>query len=204
MTSEAKILITGFCPFLGEKINPSEILLDWLKQDFTLQKKVDTLLLPVSFAHAVPTLQQHIAQKKYQIILMLGQAGGRDKVCLERVALNWVETEKPDEDGQTPRQGEILAGGESALFSTLPLTLWKEHLQKKNLPVSISLSAGGYVCNYVYYRILSQLRNTQSSSCQACFIHVPYLPEQVVHKGYMPAMDLEVMKEILKEIINLN
>lgn len=204
MANEAKILITGFCPFLGERINPSEILLDWLKKDFILQKKVDTLLLPVSFSRAVPALEQHLAQKKYRIILMLGQAGGRDTVCLERVALNWIETEKPDEDGKTPPQGKISPGKESALFSSLPLTEWKDQLRKKSLPISISLSAGGFVCNYVYYQVLSKLHETQDTSCQVCFIHVPYLPEQVVQKSNIPAMELEVMKDILKEIINLS
>ncbi|WP_374078202.1 pyroglutamyl-peptidase I [Bdellovibrio bacteriovorus] len=200
MMKTPRVLVTGFCPFLGEKINPSEILLDWLKRDFSLQDKVDTLLLPVSFATAATLLRERLDKKNYDVILMLGQAGGRSKVSFERVALNWIETEKPDEDGVTPKQGLIVEGKESALFSTFPINQIKDDLVLKKLPVSVSLSAGGYVCNYVYYQTLLWLQQNHITS-QACFIHVPYLPEQVVDKTDMPAMELDVMKRVLEEIL---
>lgn len=202
MTTSAKILITGFRPFLGEKINPSEILLDQLKRDFAFQGNVDTLLLPVSFVQAPQILQEHLAKKKYDVILLLGQAGGRAKICLERVALNWIETENPDEEGYQPSQGPIVMGQAPAIFCELPLEMWKQQLQKKNLPVTISLSAGGYVCNYVYYQVLLKLQE-QKSSCRACFIHVPYLPEQTLNKENMPSLTLEIMKSTLAEILTL-
>lgn len=200
MMKTPRILVTGFCPFLGEKINPSEILLDWLKRDFSLQDKVDTLLLPVSFATAAALLRERLDKKNYDVILMLGQAGGRSKISFERVALNWIETEKPDEDGVTPKQGVIVEGKDSALFSTFPINQVKDDLVLKQLPVSVSLSAGGYVCNYVYYHALLWLQENQTTS-QACFIHVPYLPEQVVDKKDMPALELDVMKRVLEEVL---
>ncbi|WP_413944135.1 pyroglutamyl-peptidase I [Bdellovibrio sp. HCB-162] len=202
MMKAPRILVTGFSPFLGEKINPSEILLEWLKRDFAFQSKVETLLLPVSFAAAASLLESRIAQTSYDYIFMLGQAGGRSKINLERVALNWIETEKPDEDGVTPLQGPIISGKESALFSTLNVSNFKDQLQQKQLPIAVSLSAGGYVCNYVYYKTLLCLQENKIKS-QTCFIHVPFLPEQVLDKPDMPSMDLETMKKVLEEILQI-
>lgn len=197
---KTRVLVTGFRPFQGESINPSEILLDWIKKDFSIEHNIDTLLLPVSFTQGPAVLREQLSIKSYDVILLLGQAGGRNKVSLERVALNWIETEKPDEDQQTPRQGAIEEGIESALFSSLPLSEWKEELVKMNLPVEVSLSAGGYVCNYVYFQVLRSIQKEELSS-KACFIHVPYLPEQVVNKGNMPSMELETMKNILRVVL---
>ncbi|KHD87199.1 MAG: hypothetical protein OM95_15560 [Bdellovibrio sp. ArHS] len=195
----SKILITGFRPFLGEKVNPSEILLEWLKKDFA--HLTETLLLPVSFSEAPQQLQSHLQKNSYAAILMLGQAGGRSKVSLERVALNWTETEHPDEDGFKPSRGVIQQGSESALFTALPVSEWKEDLLQKNLPVEISLSAGGYVCNYTYYHTLNWLK-MHDKALSACFIHVPYLKQQLADKAQTtPSMELETMKTVLAEIL---
>ncbi|WP_413569574.1 pyroglutamyl-peptidase I [Bdellovibrio sp. HCB117] len=195
-----KVLVTGFEPFLNEKINPSEILLDWLKKDFAHQ--AETLLLPVSFAEAHKNIKSHLQLNSYDVILMLGQAGGRNKVSLERVALNWIETEHPDEEGFKPSRGVIEEGASSALFTSAPVTAWKDALIQKNLPVEISLSAGGYVCNYTYYQVLQWLETNQKPSA-ACFIHVPYLKEQVTDKAAgTPYMELETMKAVLTEILS--
>lgn len=194
-----RILVTGFKPFLGEKINPSEILLEHIKRDFAAS--VDTLVLPVSFAECFSTLSKKFYGDAYSHVVMLGQAGGRDKVCLERVALNWIETSKPDEDGYTPKQQKI-DDGEAALFCALPLSDLAEDLKSKNLPVKISLSAGGYVCNYLYYRVLQDLAGSKSAT-RAVFIHVPYLPEQLSDKPEgTPGMDIETMKAALYPIIS--
>ncbi|WP_415061380.1 pyroglutamyl-peptidase I [Bdellovibrio sp.] len=200
MIKSSRILVTGFRPFQGESINPSEILLEWIKKDFSVKHGVDTLLLPVSFNQGPLVLLEQLSIKSYDVILLLGQAGGRSKVSLERVALNWIETEKPDEDQHTPQQGVIEEGVEPALFSHLPLSEWKEQIVKMNLPLEVSLSAGGYVCNYVYFQALRHIQKNQLSS-KACFIHVPYLPEQVVDKGNAPSLDLETMKNILRLIL---
>lgn len=199
MTKAASILVTGFRPFLGESVNPSSLLLDWIAESYF--SKVDTLLLPVSFEKAPRELMSLLESKSYDSILLLGQAGGRSRVSLERVALNWVETEHPDEEALLPAMGAIDDSGPSALFSTLPLAEWKTHLTKKNLPVEISLSAGGYVCNYLYYQTLRWLAQKGKKS-GVCFIHVPYTPEQVLSKPGVPSMDISVMKQVLSEILD--
>lgn len=202
MMKTPAVLVTGFRPFLGEKINPSEILLEALKKDSQFQSYGETLLLPVSFAKAADLLHERLAQRDYDFILMLGQAGGREKINLERVALNWIESEHPDEEGFKPSLGPIVPLGESALFTSLPLHQWKESLKERHA-VTVSLSAGGYVCNYVYYQTLKWLQD-HSKKSQACFIHVPYLPEQTAGKPEdTPAMELSSMQSCLHEVLQL-
>lgn len=197
-----KILVTGFRPFLGESINPSQILVEWLQSSPEFSNSVETLLLPVSFKSAVPQLFEYLKNTEYDYILMLGQAGGRNKVYLERVALNWIESDHPDEDRYRPPQGPIVLHGEPALFTEVAVTQWQKALVEMELPVSISLSAGGYVCNYLYYQVLAEIKKQQQRT-RSCFIHVPYLPEQCANKNEMPSMSLEVMQKVLQQIISL-
>lgn len=194
-----KILVTAFQPFMGEAVNPSEILLEHINLQY--DSEIETLLLPVSFLEAPRALQNHLKENNYDLILLLGQAGGRSKVCLERVALNWIESESLDEAGYKPKQGPIVEGADPALFTDLPLTVWKENLSKKNLPVEISVSAGSYVCNYLYYQTLRWRMNTQQS-LNVCFVHVPYLPQQTLEKPNTPSLTLDEMKAVIFEILN--
>lgn len=211
MSFGKKVLVTGFEPFLGEPINPSAMILTEIRKNFEFSGSVETLLLPVSFSKAAKILSEKIvsAKETYQVVLMLGQAGGRKRICLERVALNWIETEHPDEDGVNPSQGRIDEIAAAAFFSTAPVSDWKSLLASQGLPVEVSLSAGGYVCNYLYFKAL-QLRLSLPSSPQMCFIHVPYLPEQVLGKPAengvsLPSLPLNQMVQgvelILKNIL---
>lgn len=196
----SQVLVTGFQPFLGEQINPSEILLEWIKKDFA-SRGVDTLLLPVSFKEAPELIITKSAEKKYDHILMLGQAGGRSKVSFERVALNWTETSYPDECGFIPMRGKICDVSPEAYFTQSPIEVWRDNLIKSGHSVEISLSAGGYVCNFIYFRILQQIQKSQLNS-QACFIHVPYLPQQILNKNPVPAsMELDSMKNIFRFVL---
>lgn len=194
-----RVLLTGFEPFLGEPINPSQILLESIKKDLLIEQNVKTLLLPVSFARASELIEAELAANVFDHVILLGQAGGRKNICLERVALNWNETEKPDEDGKTPARGEIIRGQPGAIFTQAPIEKWYALLKDQNVPVEISLSAGGYVCNNVYYKTVSSNLNAKS----VCFIHVPFLPEQVENKVDKPAsLDLSTMELAIKTILN--
>lgn len=194
-----KILVTGFRPFLGESVNPSELILGEIQNKF--EDEVRTLLLPVSFYQSSEMLLSHLEQNDYDLILLLGQAGGRAKISLERVALNWIETEHPDEDQYRPEQGPIFPDSdEVALFTSLPISQWKEDLNSSTASVEVSLSAGGYVCNFLYFQTLKWLREKNKAN-NVCFIHVPYLSEQVVNKVNVPAMSLHEMSEIIFKIL---
>lgn len=192
-----KILLTGFEPFLKEQINPSrEIVL-------AFDKKCDTLVLPVSYDRAWEILRQKLACTQYDFILMLGQAGERKAIGLERVAINLQDTETADEDGVRRIQQKIFETGPDAFLNPLPLRPWSQALQKMQLPVEISFSAGAFVCNSTYYQTFQFLKE-QGIATPVLFVHVPYLPEQVVGKSEgTPSVSLETMKQTVSALIEL-
>lgn len=184
------LLVTGFRPFLGESLNPSQEILARLSD----LASVRTLLLPVSFEGSVAALKGAMAAADFSGLLMLGQAGGRSRISLERVALNWIETAHPDEEGARPATGVILPEGPPALLSSLPLESWRERLEARGIPAEVSLSAGGYVCNHLLYHA-SVLFPTVPS----LFTHVPYLPEQA--REGQPSLALNDMEAAVRVLI---
>lgn len=188
------ILVTGFKPFLGEALNPSAEILIRLQTRQEFNDKIKTLLLPVVFSEAFELLKNEFQSGKYSQVVMIGQAGGRSKISLERVALNWFETEFPDESGWTPKKEAIDKMAAPAIFSEYKIEDALEKLKAHEIPVEISLSAGGYVCNFLYFKVLSELTK------QALFVHVPYLPEQR-KSSETPVLTLEVMEKAIQLII---
>lgn len=223
-----KILMTGFEPFCGERINPSQELLKFFSGD----PRVKTLLLPVSYQRSVealeaelqPTLRRNDPGLAYDFVLLCGQAGGRKHICLERVAINCIDADKADEDGKLFLEKEISVDGPPAYLSKLPLRQWTTELRAKGFNVEISNSAGAFVCNHIYYRAQQLLRasgrggdgSSNSGGCngietrrgtlsrtEVLFVHVPYLTEQLMGK---PAetfgMSLEAMKQTIDALLS--
>lgn len=185
------ILVSGFKPFLKEKINPSELLVEKLKVKY---QDLKTVVLPVEFDRAFVELQKQIEQTKPKFIIMFGQAGGRPNVCLEKIALNWNQTKSFDEAGRKPEVGRI-GDGELALMSTFPVEDCAEFLADRKLKVETSFSAGAFVCNNLYFKVLKNYPLIPS-----LFVHVPFLPEQ--GEAYHPKMDFELMEKTAFEIVN--
>lgn len=192
-----KILITGFEPFHGEDLNPSRELA------LAFQKQYDTLILPVSYQRANQMLQDQLKVGRYDFILMLGLAGGRKWMDLERVAINLEDAEKADEDGDLRVQTKINPDGPDAFLNPLPLRDLSQTLQQKNAPVQISFSAGAFVCNSVYYRVFDWIKKSGRGS-HALFVHLPYSNEQLSGKPEgTPSLSLEKMKMALDELLAL-
>ncbi len=193
------ILVTGFKPFLGETLNPSEVLLAKLKS----LKQVETLLLPVEFDGAFNNLKIHL-QQKFKFILMLGQAGGSANIRMERVALNLEDGMTPDAVG-TVRIGHLIEiSGPPAIFSPLPLNQWRQHLTELLTAgglghrIELSNHAGTYVCNSLYFKTL------RHSLTPALFVHLPYIREQVLSKAPgTPFMDLGEQWEVVQNLIGI-
>ena len=130
---------------------------------------------------------------------MLGQAGGRKAVCLERVAINWAEASAADEDGYRPPLAPLINNAPSSYIVDFFSSQWKDHLSKTG-PTEISLSAGAFVCNSIYFQALHTFANMKMP---ILFVHLPYLPEQTKHKPEMPSMSLETQKKILIELLQM-
>lgn len=188
-----KILVTGFKPFLSEKINPSEVLSVELSKQFS---EVTSLVLPVEFGNSFKVLRSHLTLNNYNYVIMLGQASGRDKVSLEKIALNWIQAEYPDESGTLPDTGVILEDKPLALMSDFPVDEIFAKLKKQKLPIEISFSAGTFVCNDLYFRVLDQFETLKS-----VFVHVPLIEEQIGAAHVRPFLALEVQKNILSQMI---
>lgn len=194
-----KILLTGFEPFGGEPINPS-----WetvRRVTAPAGTELIRLCLPVSYLEARHKLREAATSVLPNVILSVGQAGGRDGISLERIAVNLMDARIPDNTGFQPVDEPISEDGPAAYFSTLPLRPMLAALNEVCLPAAISNTAGLYVCNAVFYEA-ARLQSLGVSE-QAGFVHVPFLPEQAAGKG-SPSMPLEEMirglEIILKEL----
>ena len=180
-----KILITGFKPFLGADSNPSEYLSIELSSRFS---EVDSLILPVEFVKAFEVLSENLQNREYDFVLMLGLATGRKKIGFEKIGLNWVQSEHRDESGFLPKTGQIQSDAPLALMSQVSVDEIFTALKTENHPVEISFSAGTYVCNDLYFRVLNKFPDLK-----AVFIHVPSVQE----------MEMSQQQEILTRIVEL-
>lgn len=169
-----KLLITGFEPFGGELINPSWDAVLTLPDEingYALTK----LRIPVVFEKAAQAVIQMANEINPDAVLCVGQAGGRDAITFELVAINLRYAQIPDNEGSKPMDEAIIEGGKNAYFSSLPMRKMAQSVNEKGIPARVSYSAGAYVCNDLLYLLLYHFEN---SDTQVGFIHVPYSTEQ--------------------------
>jgi pyroglutamyl-peptidase len=161
------ILLAGFEPFDGLPRNPSAEVAKALEGG-----GVRAAILPVDHARIAPRLRA-LLRARYDAVLLTGLAAGRDRLSLERVALNFRDTRRPDARGAAPRSPEVVRGGPAAYFATADVDRVARALETAGFPVEISLSAGGYLCNAAFYLALHALRR-RATPCG--FLHLPPLP----------------------------
>lgn len=184
-----KILVSGFKPFLGQSVNPSEKLATDLAKIFSFVRAV---VLPVEYDNAFRELQIAASQEKPDLILMIGQARGRQKINLEKVGLNWIQSRFNDEKNENSSPRHILVGQELALMTKAPVDKWIASVPE----IDISFSAGTFVCNELYFRVLAELGSVPSA-----FIHVPLLPEQMATEDHF-SMEYDTQLATLKKLVN--
>ncbi len=188
-----KILVTGFDPFGDDTINPASLILDELPEVIG-NHIVTTQQIPTSAQRSHNVLKDVLSQECYDAVISIGQAGGRPDLTLERVAINLDEFRIADNDGEVLTGKKICEDGPDGYLSKLPLKGMIASIQGRKIPASISYSAGTFVCNHVFY-LANYFLSQQGKDCQATFIHVPYLPEQVALKPQYPSMSLNMMVE---------
>ena len=178
-----RLLITGFEPFGGESINPSWEAVSALPDEingYVLQK----LRIPVVFGEAADRVIEKAEEICPDVILCIGQAGGRDAITPELVAINLRYASIPDNEGNQPKDEPIIDGGKDAYFSSLPMRKIAQAVNEKGISARLSYSAGAYVCNDLLYLLLTHFENSET---QVGFIHVPYSKEQ----NKEPSMSIE-------------
>lgn len=194
-----RVLISGFEPFGGHKLNPTSLLIDELKAGRIQHPDtfvIETVLLPVTFENAFQKLNSAIEHFNPDVVICLGQAAGRAEINLESIAKNNINADIKDNAGVQPQNVKISEEGPEIYNSTLPIQGLEGALKNAEIPVKLSNSAGEYVCNFLFYRLMEANQDTE----RLCgFVHVPLLPEQTTDK---PTMSLETMKRALSVMLN--
>ena len=194
-----RVLITGFDKFGGESINPSSLCVNSLP-DVIDNIEIKKITLPTVFKDSSRVLEENIKSFSPNIVICVGQAGGRSKITPERIAINIDDARIPDNIGNSPIDETIRRDGENAYFSTLPIKAIVDELNKNNIPSAISNTAGTFVCNHIMYESL-YLTSTKFTHINAGFIHIPYIEEQIKNKPNMPFMKKEDIIIALELII---
>lgn len=179
------LLITGFDPFGGASVNPSWEAVSRLP-DTVGDYRLTRLQIPTVFGLAAKTVLAAAAQDAPDVILCVGQAGGRDAVTPERISINMASARIPDNAGNQPVEAPILPGAPDGMFSTVPVYAMAGAITAAGLPGKISNTAGTFVCNDTLFRLLHHYAGTP---VRVGFIHVPWLPEQA--KEGAPSMELD-------------
>ncbi len=194
-----KVLITGFDPFGGEKINPAWEAVKGIK-DTIEGAKIIKLEIPTVFNKSIEKVKEAMELEKPDIVLCIGQAGGRYDITIERVAINVDDARIEDNEGNQPIDIPVFEDGENAYFSNLPIKAMVEEIKGQGIPASISNSAGTFVCNHIMYGVLYHINKTYKNM-RGGFIHVPFINEQVLDKKNQPYMPVEHISKALESAI---
>jgi pyroglutamyl-peptidase len=192
-----KMLLTGFEPFDGQAINPSEELAREISGAKIARHEVVGALLPCVFGAALKELKHQIKLHNPAFVICLGQAGGRAEITPERVAINVDDARIADNAGQQPVDKPVVKDGPAAYFSTLPIKAIVQELRKREIPAAVSQTAGTFVCNHVFYGLMHELA-LHRPEVRGGFIHVPFTPEQTTDK---PCLSFEKMTEAIRVAI---
>ncbi|HET7342401.1 MAG TPA: pyroglutamyl-peptidase I [Methylomirabilota bacterium] len=196
--SRPRILVTGFEPFAAHGANPSQDVAKALDGRVVADAIVASAILPVDHAEAGPRVARLIDELAPSAIVHLGLAGGRARIALERVAVNVMDFEAPDNAGYRARGEACVPGGPAAYFATLPLAAMLEALTAEGVPAYVSNTAGTYLCNQTMYSTLHRLAERRQPA-RAGFVHLPLLPAMVAASGLeQPSMDAGLMIRALE------
>lgn len=175
-----KILVTGFDPFGKESINPAIEAVKRLDDEIA-NAQIIKLEIPTIAHTSLAVIKQAIEDHEPDMVLSIGQAGGRSDITVERIGINIDDYRIADNGHQQPIDEKIFADGPDAYFVNLPIKAMVKSIRSAGIPASISNSAGTFVCNHVTYGV-RYLLEKRGKGQKSGFIHIPYLPSQVVDK----------------------
>ncbi|GER67749.1 pyrrolidone-carboxylate peptidase [Weizmannia acidilactici] len=191
-----KVLLTGFEPFGGDKLNPALEAIKQLDGRNIEGIRIVTQQVPTVFYESIRTVTEAIDRHQPDVVICVGQAGGRAQITPERVAINIDDARIPDNKQQQPVDVPIEADGPAAYWSTLPIKMIVSRLREAGIPSAVSNSAGTFVCNHLFYGVLHYLEKNKKK-VRAGFIHIPYIPEQTTENGD-PSMALDTIVKALE------
>jgi len=155
------------------------------------RRRVLGAVLPCVFGASVVELRRLLRTHRPELVVCVGQAGGRAEITPERVAINVDDARIADNAGVRPVDAPVVRGGPAAYWSTLPVKAIVATLREREIPAGVSQTAGTFVCNHVFYGLMHALR--RRPGVRGGFIHVPFLPEQATRGE--PSLPLATMVE---------
>ena len=194
-----KVLVTGFDPFGGESINPAWEAVKRIRSEIA-GAEVVTMQIPTVVGRSIERVHEKMKELQPDLVISVGQAGGRSGVTPERVAINVTDARIPDNDGNQPIDEPVFADGDAAYFSNLPVKAMVQAIRDAGYPSALSNSAGTYICNHVMYGILYYIHK-EFPKVRGGFIHVPYAPAQTVNKPNTPSMAIADITAALEAAI---
>ncbi|WP_423192681.1 pyroglutamyl-peptidase I [Cupriavidus sp. H18C2] len=186
------VLLTGFEPFEQEPINPSWEAVRALDGARFGDAVVVARQLPCVFGKAIDAMAGLVASLQPDVVIV-GQAGGRTELSIERVGINVDDARIADNAGAQPVDLAIAPDGPAAYFSTLPIKAIVRDLRAAGVPAMVSQTAGTFVCNHVFYGLMHTLAQRGLSGVRGGFIHIPYLPEQAARHPGAPSLALDTL-----------
>ena len=190
-----KVLLTGFEPFGKATLNPSGEIVKQISGD-----NIVTAILPVAYAQSAERLMALIAEHKPDVVICLGQAEGRTQITPERIAINLDDARLADNEGVTRIDEPILVDGPVAYESTLPVKDIVKAINDAGVPAAVSLSAGAFLCNHVFYVAQDHFKDTKVRSG---FVHVPLMDEQAGEFPGLPTMPLDQMVKAVRTMLEV-
>ena len=197
------VLLTGFEPFGGSEVNSSWEAAVRVAQLPPKDVKMEVLQLPVGFVRAGEMMREALNSKTIDVLVMLGQRGKGQSIDVERIAVNLMDSSMSDNDGFCPLEQVILADGESAYFSNLPVKALRDAVLQKGIPARVSNSAGLYVCNATYYNALDEIYR-HSLPVKAVFVHLPKINEEFTVDLLEDSVRTIIEKILTQQTIILN
>ena len=189
------ILLTGFEPFGNATSNPSGEIVKQISGD-----NIVTAILPVAYTQSADRLLSLIKQHTPDVVICLGQAEGRTAITPERVAINLDDAHLADNEGVLRNDVKILEDGPEAYFSTLPVNEFVAAIKAQGIPAAVSLSAGAFLCNHVFYVAQNEF---VGSDVRSGFVHVPLMDSQASEFPGLPTMPLDQMVTAVRAIIEV-
>ena len=189
------ILLTGFEPFGTATSNPSGEIVKQISGE-----NIVTAILPVAYAQSAERLLSLIEQHNPDVVICLGQAEGRTQITPEKVAINLDDARLADNEGVLRNDVKILEDGPDAYFSTLPVKDMVEAVKTQGIPAAVSLSAGAFLCNHVFYVAQNKFAG---SNVRSGFVHVPLMDSQAPEFPGLPTMPLDQMVTAVRAMLEV-